>query len=80
MGLNDLRNLDLNTLIGCKLTAQEAFVFLEDLQTNLADAPPQDLSQVHYFLLNICRSNALSINIPVTKSCQPRIAALAYNK
>lgn len=52
MGLNDLKNLDLNTLIGCKLTAQEAFVFLADLQTMLSDALPQDLSQVNYFLLN----------------------------
>ncbi|KAG7669817.1 hypothetical protein KSW81_007961 [Nannochloris sp. 'desiccata'] len=46
MGLNDLKNLDLNTLIGCKLTAQEAFVFLADLQTMLSDALPQDLSQL----------------------------------
>jgi hypothetical protein len=49
MELKDLKSLDLNTLIGCKLTAQEAFVFLEDLQNTLANFPqPQDLSQVKH--------------------------------
>jgi hypothetical protein len=48
MGLNDLQNLDLNTLIGCKLTAQEAFVFLADLNNLLVVSATQDLPQVFF--------------------------------
>lgn len=46
MGLNDLKQIDLNTLIGCKLTAQEAFVFLTSLNNILDGSPPQDSSEV----------------------------------
>ena len=52
MGLLELQSLDLDALVGCRLTAQEAYVFLVNLNNVVAGAAPNDLPQVHQGSLN----------------------------
>ncbi len=73
MGLNDLRNVKIDSLIGCKLTAQEAFVFLGDLQNILAIHHRQDLPQVRFVF-------PFLISPPLTRSGFHQKNTISYSK
>ena len=62
MGLADLQALDLNSLVGCRLTAQEAIVFLLHLDNTLNASPPNDLAEVqHENFQNLLKSNKIPL-------------------
>lgn len=56
MGLRELQGLDLDALLACRLTAEEAYAFLVNLNNVIAGASAEDLPQVYWRSSEIFKS------------------------